>query len=337
MSFPSAARIIRSRFASRFACSALAFIAIFACAQTLPAAIFLSSSPGTPLDGGLVSYKLSAFSTSGQIINTFENPTIVPYLGGAGLHQVWSPITGSSTPTREEQLSAGVLWSDTWLDYDSYFYFSPANSLSVGGDFTETNGMTGGASLPSAGFGPPITGFGSYEYSGVSAAKLFTVASGIPDTSVAFAQLVLKDREYVAVSLTVLDNEGQATVVDPPFIVGGCCTPPFQLEGLDLGTVYRGDLVSASLEIVPNYDRDLFDWTLEDFNGAGGIVNPTTGEFSWDSSGATLGSYTAVIRASHFELGSDTGLLTFNLIPEPASITMLGLAMVGAFGFIRRR
>jgi hypothetical protein len=111
---------------------------------------------------------------------------------------------------------------------------------------------------------------------------------------------------------------------------------PADVETRHLGDVARGSIVSATLQ-EQNFGNDLFDWELISFNGAGATVDPDTGEFTWDSTGAPLGSYSAVIRASHFEIGSDEGTLTFNLIPEPASTGLLSLAMVGGLGLFRRR
>jgi hypothetical protein len=71
-------------------------------------------------------------------------------------------------------------------------------------------------------------------------------------------------------------------------------------------------------------------------------VNPTTGVFTWDTDPSDLrGDYAAQIQGINSAgaltpAGTDTGVFSFRLVPEPTSITLLGLAMVG-FGFIRRR
>src|SRR4051794_4445991 len=83
------------------------------------ASLFLTHSSPSPLPGGLLSTTFSVTSTSGEIINSFVNPSLTTFLG-PGLHQVWPPFINSATPTRENQLSLEPLWSDTWLPYDSY-------------------------------------------------------------------------------------------------------------------------------------------------------------------------------------------------------------------------
>jgi len=128
----------------------------------------------------------------------------------------------------------------------------------------------------------------------------------------------------------------------------------FEVDNLTLGGPrVAGALVTAGP--LPTNDDDSPDqvaWLLESFIGPGGAVvppenpasvNATTGVFSWQSMATSpLGSYTATIRGTNnlgmmTPAGTDTGTLTFRLVPEPASVTLLGLAMVGAFGIIRRR
>lgn len=105
----------------------------------------------------LVSYVLHAHSDNpSQPIIGIDTPNLTA--GSAGLHQVWNPLIGE-TPTRGSQLAAGSLWSDTWLPYDSYWFFDNSNSVAAGTAFTESNNLTGGANLPPFLPFPPLTDF----------------------------------------------------------------------------------------------------------------------------------------------------------------------------------
>jgi hypothetical protein len=187
---------------------------------------------------GLSSFQINAVATAGETINGIADPALVPKVGttGLGAHQVSTPITNANTGTRQDQIGASPLWSDTWQPFDTYFLFTSANSLKVGaGTITETRNGTG-ATLPSAGFGAPPTGYGPISVTGGAASYAYTVASGLPGTSVPIAQVVQRTQDISTLTLTIINNQGGTSLQSVDIGVPEPAT--FSLLGLALAGMF---------------------------------------------------------------------------------------------------
>jgi len=333
-----------------------AVLTVLAAAASSQAAILLEQSAATDLGQGLVSYVLSATSNAGETINGIENPNIIAN-GGMGLHQLWLNNTGTfKSPTQGDQTIG--LWNAAYTPVDSFFYFDAANSLSVGAAWDETNsGADGFTGLPAGALGAPHTGFGTLSTAGGSpGGKLFTVASGRPGNDVDFAQLVLKAAESVLVSFTVLTAEGVNTTFDD-FCIGMC--EPIGGGVLTIDPALATDDPAVPAQLISQQFNALLDggattadsWSITGFTKGGVAAVPanppsisSTGLFSWLPTLADLGpvgadaDWQALIQAT--KAGSDNASATFDIgltIPEPTTMSLFGLAMVGAIGFLRRR
>jgi hypothetical protein len=311
-----------------------AFAALLAAGACSRAEVFLQPSGPTDIGQGLTQYTLRALSTAGEIIHGARDPTIFATGGGMGLHQVWTPITNSPTPTRREQELAGPLWSDSWRPFDSYFFFAEEGSTIPESQFTETKAGTG-AVLPSAGFGAPSTGFGSYGFMPPSATRTYSAASGLRGIDVPLAQLVVKANEAVLLSMSVVGDFGMALEEIDGFCVGCEGVPPPEVGNLHLGDVARGSLVAATLPAANPYPFSDLDWSLGSLIGpagmvAGASVDRDSGLFQWNSPGAPLGSYSAYLIADN-TWNADVGVLSFNLVvAEPGAFTLVTFMALAA-------
>jgi hypothetical protein len=159
--------------------------------------------------------------------------------------------------------------------------------------------------------------------------------------SVAVAQLVLPSTGSANFRGVAGTTDGAEFPVSGT--VGGGQQPvaPVVVD-VNLGNRLRGSVVTH--QFTTSAGDSPITWGNLVVNGPAGGGAPTNapsltagGAFSWDTGGTTaLGTWNFDVTATNAG-GTDVGRLTINVIPEPATLGLISLAIIGLVGLIRKR
>ena len=290
------------------------------------------SSPDAALGSPWVSYRLSLTATGTDTIQAVDATITGP------LHQRWT----SSNSDGVYDTATGNSTNTT--NGDSHF-MATASMLFASGP-TEDNPFTGSPLSPS---NTADTGYGV----GTSMSAVFG-PPGAAVTSLNLAYIVIPkgSESSLTYHVNVLNPNGDiiATLDNSPFplpplppVVTNLlldrrffclnCTVSGQVTATNNPTSWAPALNSLVLQsYTPNYGAS---------GGLGPIAatswDPATQQFSWNTTGAKGGDYVWGVSATNAG-GTGNGTITVHIFtPEPSSLLLAALAVLGVIGFARFR
>jgi hypothetical protein len=287
-----------------------------------------------------VSYRLSLSATGTDTIQAVD----VAIAGN--LNQKWSSSNLDGVYDTPSPNSTSLTNADSHL-------LAAANAL-IGAPPTEDNTLAGS---PMSASNNDTTGWGiGHALTGAWSVN----GAAVTELNLAYIVVQKGDIPNMVISVKSADPSGSifpTLTLNDFFPQGPVNTPPTVVDGL-INNVKANDLNPANNPVTFTFtatdDQPTSQLTWSGFGfdsftqgfggpaaGAPGVAatfDPLTQKFSWLTNGTPRGSFKWHVTATN-AAGSDQGFLTVNVtgVPEPATLTLVGLAALCMVGVARRR